>query len=135
MDPLMLVILGFVLVLVAAVAEAYCAFGRLARPDVKPRILKGWSRWVMETFWALLLLAGGVCLLIVPGVGWILALAGVVGFWLILPFILTPIIRNRLLPHWDEVKSELAPKGYNDKDYWRGDWWMVEDKQKQKKKK
>jgi len=33
-----------------------------------------------------------------------------VGFWLVLPFILTPIIRFRFLPHWEEVQSELVPK-------------------------
>jgi len=54
----------------------------------------------------------------------------VVGFWLILPFLITPFMRNRLLPKWEEVKAELAPKGYTEKNYWRGDWWMKEKKQK-----
>ena len=38
---------------------------------------------------------------------------GIVAFWLVLPFIITPIMRNRILPPWDEVKKELEPKGYN----------------------
>jgi len=135
MNELTLTAFGFVLILVASVVEAYCAFGRLARPDVKPGILKGWARWVIEGLWVLMLLVGGTMLLFVPGIGWMMALAGVVGFWLILPFLITPIMRNRLLPHWDEVKTELAPKGYNEKNYWRGDWWMIESKQQKKKKK
>ncbi len=136
MDSIWLVIIGFLLVLVASVIERYCEFGRQARPDVKPGILKSWFRWVLEALWALMLVAGGVLLLIRGDqIGLILAGVAIVSFWIIIPFILTPIIRNRLLPSWDEVKNELAPKGYNEKDYWRGDWWMVEEKKKPKKKK
>jgi hypothetical protein len=136
MDATWLIFLGFLLVLGASALETYCAFGRMARPDVKPDILKSRFRWVLETLWILLLIAGGVFLLLrVDPIGIILAGVAVVSFWLVLPFILTPIMRNRLLPHWDEVKTELIPKGYDEKNYWRGDWWMVEDKQKPKKKK
>lgn len=136
MDSIWLVIIGFLLVLVASVIERYCEFGRQARPDVKPGILKSWFRWILEALWALMLVAGGVLLLIRGDqIGLILAGVAIVSFWIIIPFILTPIIRNRLLPSWDEVKNELTPKGYNEKDYWRGDWWMVEEKKKPKKKK
>jgi hypothetical protein len=136
MDSIWLVIIGFLLVLVASVIERYCEFGRQARPDVKPGILKSWFRWVLEALWVLMLVAGGVLLLIRGDqIGLILTGVAIVSFWIIIPFILTPIIRNRLLPPWDEVKNELTPKGYNEKDYWRGDWWMVEEKKKPKKKK
>lgn len=136
MDTIWFVIIGFLLVLVASVIERYCEFGRQARPDVKPGILKSWFRWVLEALWVLMLVAGGVLLLIRGDqIGLILAGVAIVSFWIIIPFILTPIIRNRLLPSWDEVKNELTPKGYNEKDYWRGDWWMVEKKKKPKKKK
>jgi hypothetical protein len=136
MDAIWFVIIGFLLVLVASVIERYCEFGRQARPDVKPGILKSWFRWVLEALWILMLVAGGALLLIRGDqIGLILAGVAIVGFWLIIPFLLTPIIRNRLLPPWDEVKNELTPKGYNEKDYWRGDWWMVEEKKKPKKKK
>jgi len=138
MDPLMTIIIGTLLVLVAAVVQAFCEFGRLARPDMKPALLRSWFRWVFEVLWALMLLAGGGLLLLGEG-GWLMAAIAVAGFWLVLPFLLTPIIRNRLLPHWDEVKSELASRKFNDKEpyseknYWRGDWWMVESKQKKKR--
>jgi len=129
---------GFLLVLVASALERFCEFGRQARPDVKPGILKTPFRWVLEALWALMLLAGGVLLLLPEVVGlvqgtWIFALVAVIGFWLILPFFITPIMRNRLLPRWDQVKAELEPKGYNEKNYWRGDWWMVDKKQKKAK--
>jgi hypothetical protein len=135
MDPMLLVIFCFILVLVASVLETYCEFGRQARPDVKPGILKSRFQWVLEALWVLLLLAGGAMLLLrFDQFGLILAGVAIIGFWLVLPFILTPIMRNRLLPPWDEVKKELIPKGYDEKNYWRGDWWMVEDKKKTKKK-
>ena len=136
MDSTWMILLGFVLVIVASVIETYCAFGRQARPDIKPRLLKSWFRWVLEVFWVLLLIVGSVLPLLFrwDQLGIILAGVLVISFWLILPFILTPIMRNRLLPHWDEVKAELIPKGYDEKSYWRGDWWMVEDQKKLKKK-
>lgn len=136
MDEMWFIFIGFVLVLVASVLETYCTFGRQARPDVKPRILGTRYRWVLEVLWVIMLVAGGALLLFRSDIlGIILAGVAVISFWLILPFIITPIMRNRLLPPWDEVKKELEPKGYDEKNYWRGDWWMVEDKKKLKKKK
>jgi hypothetical protein len=136
MDEIWLLFIGFALVLLASVLETYCSFGRQARPDVKPGILKSRFRWVLEALWVIMLIAGGALLLLrADQIGLILAGVAVIGFWLVFPFILTPIMRNRLLPHWDEVKKELIPKGYDEKNYWRGDWWMVEDKKKLKKKK
>jgi hypothetical protein len=132
---LVLIIIGGLAILVASVLEAFCAFGRDAREDVKPAILKTPMRWALETVWVVLLLGGGVSLLLVSiATGlWIVPLAGIFGFWLVLPFLITPIMRYRLLPEWDEVKKELEPKGYTQKDYWRGDWWMVPKKQKKSK--
>jgi hypothetical protein len=136
MDVTWFIFLGFLLVIVASALETYCSFGRLARPDIKPRLLKSWFRWVLEVLWVILLITG--CSL--PFLfrwdlfGLILSGIAVVSFWLVLPFLLNPIMRNRLLPNWDEVKAELKPKGYDEKNYWRGDWWMVEDKKKLKKK-
>lgn len=135
MDPTLLIILGFLLVICASALETYCTFGRQARPDIKPGILKSRFRWAIEAIWVILLLVGGAFLLLIGDqIGIILAGVAIVGFWLVLPFILTPIIRNRLLPHWNEVKSELIPKGYDEKNYWRGDWWMSEPKKKPGKK-
>jgi hypothetical protein len=31
------------------------------------------------------------------------------------------------------VKKELGPKGYQEKTYWRGNWWMKDAKVKRKK--
>ena len=130
----MFIILGFLIIILAAVLQAYCEFGRQARPDVKPKILRSRFRFVLEGLWIFLMLIGAA-LLLFPGTttGAIWAGVGIVAFWLVLPFIITPIMRNRILPPWDQVKKELEPKGYNERDYWRGDWWMIESKQKRRK--
>jgi len=126
----MLIILGYLVIILAAVLQAYCEFGRQARPDIQPKILKSGFRFVMEGLWIFLLIIASVALFLN---GWVPALIGIVAFWLVLPFIITPILRNRILPPWDEFKKELEPKGYNQRDYWRGSWWMKESKEKRRK--
>ena len=125
----MLIVLGYLVIILAAVLQAYCEFGRQARPDIQPRILKSRFRFVMEGLWILLLIVAAAVLFLN---NWVLALIGIVAFWLVLPFIITPIMRNRILPPWDEVKKELEPKGYTERDYWRGSWWMKNAKEKRR---
>ena len=132
----MFTVLGFLIIVLAAVLQAYCEFGRQARPDIKPKILRTRFRFVLEGLWILLMLIGAVMLWLPyfdSPAGVILAGIGLFVFWLVLPFIITPIMRHRILPPWDEVKAELEPKGYNERDYWRGSWWMIEPKQKRRK--
>ena len=132
MDPGLQMVLGFVITLVASLIERYCEFGRLAQPKYKPGILKKPFKWVLEALWVIMLLAGSILLFIR---GWYWALTGVILFWVVLPIVLTPILRYRILPHWDQVKAELEPLGLNEKNYWREAWWMVEDKQKKTRRK
>ena len=125
----MYIVLGYLVILLAAVIQMYCEFGRQARADIQPKILKTSFRFVMEGLWIILLIAAAVVLFLSS---WILALIGIVAFWLVLPFIITPVMRHRILPPWDEVKKELEPKGYTERDYWRGSWWMKNAKEKRR---
>ena len=130
----MYIILGFLIIVCASILECYCSFGRQAREDVKPGVFKSWVKWVLEGLWLLLLIMGAVILFISSGdFSLITPLIGIVLFWLVLPFIINPIMRRRLLPPWDKVKKELGPKGYQEKTYWRGNWWMKDAKVKRKK--
>jgi fatty acid desaturase len=134
----MYIILGFVIILVASALESYCSFNRQARPDIRHKVFNTRFKYLIEAAWVILLLGGGSILFFFGGIfntAIILLSIGVVAFWLILPFIITPIIRNRLLPPWDDVKKELEPKGYNERNYWRGDWWMKNEKQKSRQRK
>jgi hypothetical protein len=130
----MIIPLGFLIILLAAVLNAYCEFGKQARADIQPSIFKTRFRYVLDGIWWFLLLVGSVILFGFGTLtGFILATTGIVFFWLILPFLINPILRKRVLPPWDEVKKELIPKGYNQRDYWRGGWWMKEAKEKRRK--
>ena len=129
----MIIILGFLIILLAAILNSYCEFGRQARDDIKPHVFKTKFRYVLEGGWIFLLVIGGVILML-PSTAlyFIMAAIGIAFFWLGFPFIINPILRRRVLPQWDEVKKELEPKGYNEKDYWRGGWWMKDNKEKRK---
>ena len=63
---IMFIILGFLVIILAAVLQAYCEFGRQARPDIQPKILKTRFRFVMEGIWIFLMLIGAVMLLLPP---------------------------------------------------------------------
>ncbi|MDD5190655.1 MAG: hypothetical protein PHE50_06415 [Dehalococcoidales bacterium] len=133
----MLTLIGLILILLSAVGEAFCNFGRAAMPQYKPGILKTPFRWVFEVLWVLLLLGGGIALLLdamVSGL-WLLVVITIVVFWLLLPLLFNTIMQKRFLPHWEEVKRELAPKGLNENNYWRDDWWKLEEKRRKKKQK
>ena len=126
-------ILGFLIVVCASVLECYCSFGRQARPDVQPHVFKTWVRFVLEGLWMLLLISGSVILFLFSGFSIITPIIAIVLFWAVLPFIINPILRRRMLPPWDEVKKELGPKGYTQQNYWRGGWWMKDAKVKRRK--
>ena len=128
-------VLGFVLMFAAAVLESYCDFGRQASSEYRPKIFFNPTyRILLQAGWIILLLAGGVLLLLFPGYGWILAVAGILGFWLFMPLWIMPIIRGRLLPSWDKVKDDLEKLGYTRMNYLFGDWWKDEKYRKKKKK-
>lgn len=126
----MYIVLGFVVLLAAAVLQAFCEFNRQARDDIRRSIFKTKFKYVLEAIWIILMLGAAAILFLMH---WLLGVTAIIVFWLILPFMITPILRNRLLPTWDEAKTELEPKGYNERDFWRGDWWMIESKQKRRK--
>jgi|GEM_PF-642259 len=136
MESGMFLIIGYVGILLAAVVESFCTFSRTALPQYKPGIMKTWFRWVMEALWVILLLGGGVMLLadvIINAAPWYFTVIAISMFWLIFPLLLGPIMRRRFLPHWEEVRKELAPKGLHENNYWRDDWWMIESKRRKKK--
>ena len=131
----LLILLGFLLIILAAILQAYCEYGRQARPDIQPHVFTTGFRYVMEGGWWLLMLLGAVLLFGFPGSpsGFVIACIGIVLFWLVLPFIINPILRKRLLPPWDDVKEELEPKGYKQSNYLRGNWWKKDAKVKRRK--
>jgi MFS family permease len=115
-----LIVVGLVLLIVAAVIEAYCEFGRQAAPKYRPEIFNTRTGLLFWIGWIVLLLVGGMLLLIAD---WRWALGAIFVFWLLLPLWLVPAMRRRLLPPWEIVKEELEGQGYTEKNYTTGDWW------------
>ena len=127
-----LIIMGVILLLIAAVVQAYCEVSRQAQPKYRPEIFNTRSGWLLQFGWVLLLVAGGILLFFVD---WRLGVGAVVVFWLVLPLWLVPAMRRRLLPPWHVVKEELEPQGYTEQNYTSGDWWKnKKDKKKPGKK-
>lgn len=120
-------LLGFVSLLFASILQAYCEFGRQARPEFRPSIFATRWSYLLEAGWVILLLVGGVLLLLT---NWIVSVIGVAAFWLLLPISIGPRVRRRFLPSWDELKRELEKEGYSERNYWRGKWWRADAKRR-----
>jgi len=115
-----LIIVGALLLLLSAVLESYCEFGRQAAPQYRPEIFNTRTGLMFWMGWILLLLIGGMLLLVAD---WRWALGAICVFWLLLPLWLVPMMRKRLLPPWDVVKEELESQGHTENNYTSGDWW------------
>ncbi len=120
-------LLGLVSLIFASILQAYCEFGRQARPEFRPSVFATRWSYLLEAGWMILLMLGGVLLLLT---NWIICVVGVAAFWLLLPISIGPRVRRRFLPSWDEMKRELDRAGYNERNYWRGNWWRADAKRR-----
>ncbi len=124
-------LLGLVSLIFASILQTYCEFGRQARPEFRPSIFATKWSYLLQAGWVILLLLGGVLLLLTS---WIICLIGVASFWLLLPISIGPRVRRRFLPSWDELKRQLEREGYNERNYWRGNWWRTDAKRRSRSK-
>ena len=115
-----LAIAGIFFLLLAGVVESYCAVSRQCLPSLRARIFDTHRGLLLNVGWVVLLVVGALLLIMV---NWILAVVGVVVFWVLLPIWLMPMLKKRLLPPWDLVKSDLERHGYTEDNYLDGDWW------------
>ena len=117
---------GFVVLLLSSILEALWEFGRQARADLRPSFFHGQRRTLILAGWVLCLLGGGVLLMMVD---FRIGLGAIVVFWMLLPISVAPRVRKRFLPPWDDLKKELEPLGFSERNYWRrGDWWKANRK-------
>jgi hypothetical protein len=124
-------LLGLVSLVFASILQTYCEFGRQARPEFRPRVFLTKWRFFLQAGWVLLLVLGGALLLMF---NLIVCVIGVATFWLLLPISIGPRVRRRFLPSWDELKRELEREGYNERNYWRGNWWRADAKRRSRSK-
>lgn len=115
-----LIIAGAVMLLIAAVLEAFCEFGRQAAPEYRPEIFGTRTGVLFWVGWITLFLIACLMLFFAHPIA---GLAGVVVFLVLLPLWLVPMMRKRMLPPWDIVKDELEGQGYTEDNYTSGDWW------------
>ena len=132
MDPnnIWIIVVGVILLLVAAVLESYCEFGRQAARKYRPQIFETRTGILFWIGWIILFL--GSCILLFFAYP-IAAFVAVVVFWLLLPLWLFPAMRKRLLPPWEAVKEELESQGYTEKNYTSGDWWKKSKESEEEK--
>jgi len=126
-------LLGLLSLVFASILQAFCEFGRHARPEFRPAISATRWSYLLEAGWMVLLMLGGVLLFMTDPtsrLGLIICLVGVAAFWLLLPISIAPRVRRRFLPHWDELRRELEKEGYNERNYWRGNWWRADAKRR-----
>ena len=113
---------GVISLVLASIIQSYQEFGKQAKEEYKPKFFNSPYTWLLYVGWMVLLLVGGV-LIFFAFPWWYVLVGAIVVFWLLLPFSVGPRLRKRLLPPWDDLKKELEPKGYNEHNYWRGNWW------------
>ena len=121
-------LLGLVSLIFASILQTYCEFGRQARPEFRPSVFATKWSYLLEAGWMILLMLGGVLLLLTTH--WVVCVVGVASFWLLLPISIGPRVRRRFLPSWDEMKRDLEREGYNERNYWRGNWWRADAKRR-----
>ena len=115
-----LLIVGIILLVVAAVLHSYCAVGVKAKPVFSAAIF--WSRKgrLLQTGWMILYIAGTVMLFFA---NWIVGIISIPIYWFVLPLLITPRMRRYYLGSWEENKDVLEEHGYNKDNYLDGDWW------------
>jgi len=115
-----LAIPGIFLLLLAGVVESYCAINRQSLPSLRAKIFDSYTGLLFQIGWVVLLLIACLLLFLAHPIA---AIVGVVVFWVLLPLWLIPMMKRRLLPPWDVVKSDLGKHGYTEENYLDGDWW------------
>jgi len=81
---------------------------------------------LLHLSWIMLFLIGIILLFLY---NWVAGTIGVIAYWFLMPLIVTPIVRKRMLPSWDEMpdflKKKLSSEGYDRHSYLNGDWWKL----------
>lgn len=113
--------LGVFMLLLGGIMESYCTISRQCQPSLRAKIFGSRRVPLLYAGWILLLVIGALLLWMVNG---ILMVVSVVVFWVLLPLLLMPMVKRRVLPPWDVVKGDLGKHGYTEDNYLKGDWWM-----------
>jgi hypothetical protein len=123
-----LLIAGIVVLIIAAIVHSYCAVGIKCSAVHRPMFFDDVHPSIPHIIW-IVPFATGISLLFIYN--WIVGLVGLFVYWLIMPLLITPIMRKWMLPSWDELpeesKASLRRMGYDKNNYLEGDWWKRDE--------
>jgi len=119
-----LAISAIVILLIASFLHSYCSVGGQMSPVHRPMIFDSSAGTLLQIGWIVLFVVGTAALFVV---NWKWGIAAIAVYWLLLPLLVTRIVRKYMLPSWDGlpdgVKDVLERQGYNKHNYLEGDWW------------
>ena len=115
-----LLVAGVLILIIATVLHLYCGIGTQVLRSMAPAIFYSRLGLLLQIGWIALFIIGTVLLFIY---NWIVGLISIPIYWLVLPLLIGPSIKRRMLGSWDELKDLLEGRGYNKDNYLNGDWW------------
>ena len=119
-----LLITGILLLIVASVLHSYCGVGIKCSATYRPKFFDTVLPRVSHLVWVIPFLIGISLLFIYH---WIVGAIGLFIYWFVMPLLITPPIRKRMLPSWDElpeeVRANLQRMGCDKSNYLNEDWW------------
>jgi len=122
-----LLIVGILILILASFWHSYSTVGYAASSIRAPAIFN--SRRMSDAMlvhigWFILFLIGIVILWLQ---NWLIGMVAILVYWFVLPLLVQPVVKRRMLPAWDELpaqtKATLEEMGYNRKNYLNSNWW------------
>ncbi len=119
-----LAISAILILLLASFLHSYCSIGVQMSAVDRPMIFDSSAGKLLQIGWIVLFVVG---ITVLFAVNWKWGIVSIAVYWLVLPLLVTRIVRKRMLPSWDDlpdgVKDMLERQGYNKGTYLEGDWW------------
>jgi len=118
-------IAGIIVLILASLLHSYCSIGIKMLNSLRPMVFDT-NPILLQLGWILFFIIGIILLFLY---NWIIGIIGIIVYWFLLPLIVTPIVRRRMLPSWEELpdflKDKLSGEGYDKENYLNGDWWKL----------
>lgn len=116
---------GIILLILASFWHSYCLIGIKMLNSLRPMVFDT-NPILLQLGWILFFIIGIILLFLY---NWIIGIVGIIIYWLLLPIVITPMVKRRMLPAWDELpdflKEKLSDEGYDKHNYLRADWWKL----------
>jgi ABC-type multidrug transport system fused ATPase/permease subunit len=121
-----LLIIGILILLIAAFWHSYSAVGSSTAPIIAPMLFGSRRKidFILVNGWLILFVVGVIILFLE---NWLVGIIAILVYWFVLPLLINPFVTKWILPSWDDMpdklKATLEEMGYNRKNYLHGNWW------------